>query len=77
MALPQLKEEPIFGRISILRPFFGHFHIIENAKSKIFLGYGLYKCISEEKIVKKKLQKKWHVITKYPLARIFRIFDWL
>ena len=55
MALPQLKEEPIFGRISTLRPFFGHFHIIKSAKSKIFLGYGLYKYISEEKIVKKKL----------------------
>ena len=50
-----------FCRISTLRPFFGHFHIIKSDKSKNVSGYGLYEYIDEEKRVKKKLQKKWHV----------------
>ena len=43
-------------------------------KSKNVMGYGLYKYIGEEKKVKKKLQKKWHVTTKFPLDQIFQIF---
>ena len=50
-----------FCRISTLRPFFGHFHIIKSDKSINFSGYGLYEYIDEEKRVKKNLQKKWHV----------------
>ena len=48
-----------FCRISTLRPFFGHFHIIKKDKSKNISGYGLQEYIDEEKRVKKKLQKKW------------------
>ena len=52
------------------------FHIIKSDKSKKVSGYGLYKCIGEEKRVKK-ITEKWQVRAKYPLDRIFRIFDWL
>ena len=69
------------GRISTLRPFFGHFHIIKSDKSKNYSEYGLYKYIGEEKKWKKELQKKWHVTTTYgvtyPIDQNFQIFDWL
>ena len=46
-----------FCRISTLRPFFGHFHIIKSDKSKNVSGYGLYEYIDEEKRVKKNYRK--------------------
>ena len=72
-----MVELPIFGRISTLRPFFGHFYRIEIDKSKNIWRYGLYKYIGEEKRVKKNLQKKWQVTKTYPLDEIFRILDLL
>ena len=64
-----------FCRISTLRPFFGHFHIIKSDQSKNVSGYGLYEYIDEEKRVKKKLQKKWHVTKEHPLDHIFEILN--
>ena len=43
------------------RAIFEDFHIIKSDKSKNVSGYGLYEYIDEEKRVKKKLHKKWHV----------------
>ena len=54
-----LEGIPDFCRISTLRPFFGHFHIIKSDKSKNVSGYGLYEYIDEEKRAKKNLHKKW------------------
>ena len=63
MARGHLEKEPIFGRISTLGPFFGHFYIIKCDRSKKISRFGLYKYIGEEIRVKKILQKKWHVDT--------------
>ena len=57
MARGHLEIEPIFGRISTLRPFFGHFYIIKCDKSKNVSRFGLHKYIGEEIRVKKILQK--------------------
>ena len=61
MARVHLENKPISGRISTLRPFFGHFYIIKCDKSKNFSRYGLYKSLEEENRVKKELQKKLQV----------------
>ena len=43
------------------RAIFWDFHIMKSDKSKNDSGYGLLEYIGEEKILEKKLQKKWRV----------------
>ena len=57
MARGHLEKEPIFDRISTLRPFSGHFYIIKYDKSKNASRFRLHKYIGEETRVKKYYRK--------------------
>ena len=74
MVCGHLEKDPIFGRISTLRPSFRLFHIIKIDNSKKFSRYGLYKYIGEEKRVKKKFTEKMACHQNIPPRRNFSNF---